>query len=211
MTRKATRKPVHLEAQGPKGDRQSMWEVMRKLHKAGEKITVLDVWMLGAEWAPKGRVRDYITGLVAAGYLRIVSARPGKAVQYEVAKDCGLEAPRVRKDGTEVTQGRGREQMWRTIKIIGDFSSDELAKAASTPDFPVARATAKDYCIMLASADYLMITREGSPGIPSRYRLIPSHWTGPRAPMIQRLKQLFDPNTGQVVYRRNPQTEGGDE
>lgn len=211
MTRKPTRKPVHLEAQGPKGDRQSMWEVMRKLHKAGEKITVLDVWMLGAEWAPKGRVRDYVTGLVAAGYLRPVSAERGKTIQYELVKDCGLEAPRVRKDGTEVTQGRGREQMWRTIKIVGEFACRDLAQAASTPDFQVAETTAKDYCMMLAGAGYLTITRQGSPGIPARYRLVPSRWTGPRAPMIQRLKQLYDPNTGEVVFRRNPQTEGGDE
>lgn len=211
MTGNPTRKPIHLEAQGAKGDRQSMWEIMRKLHKAGEKITVLDVWMLGAEWAPKGRVRDYIAGLVAAGYLRAVSAEPGKTVQYELAKDCGLEAPRVRKDGTEVTQGRGREQMWRTIKIIGEFTSRDLAQAASTPSFPVAETTAKDYCSMLAAANYLTVTRQGVPGTAARYRLIPSHWTGPRAPMIQRLKQLYDPNTGQVVYQRNPQTEGGDE
>ena len=211
MTRKPTRKPVHLEAQGPKGDRQSMWEVMRKLHKAGQKITVLDVWMLGAEWAPKGRVRDYVTGLVAAGYLRPVSAERGKTIQYELVKDCGLEAPRVRKDGTEVTQGRGREQMWRTIKIVGEFSCRDLAQAASTPDFQVAETTAKDYCMMLAGAGYLTTTRKGCPGTPARYRLVPSRWTGPRAPMIQRLKQLYDPNTGEVVFRRNPQTEGGDE
>lgn len=205
-----TRKPVHLDAQGPKGDRQSMWETMRKLQKAGEPITVRKVWELGAEWAPKGRVRDYMTGLTAAGYLAVIEDQPGKPTLYELAKDCGMEAPRVRKDGTEVTQGRGREQMWRTIKIIGEFTSSDLARAASTPGFPVAEVHAKDYCIMLASAGYLMTTREGIPGTPARYRLVPSRWTGPRAPMIQRLKQLYDPNTGEVVYRRHPQTEGGE-
>jgi len=205
-----TRKPVHLEAQGPKGDRQSMWEAMRQLHKAGEPITVRKVWALGAEWAPKGRVRDYITGLNAAGYLRITSQEKGKTVQYELAKDCGVDAPRVRKDGTEVTQGRGREQMWRTVKIIGDFTSRELAQAASTPDHEVAESTANDYCLMLAGADYLTVVRPGCPGTPARYRLVPSRWSGPRAPMIQRMKQLYDPNTGQVVYRRHATTEGGE-
>lgn len=207
----ATRKPVHLEAQGPKCDRQSMWEAMRRLHKSGQTITVRKVWELGAEWAPRGRVRDYIIGLHAAAYLECTSAGPGKTVEYRLAKDCGLEAPRVRKDGTEVTQGRGREQMWRTIKIIGEFSSRDLAANASTPDFPVAEGTAKDYCVMLAAAGYLATTRHGSPGVEARYRLVPSCWTGPRAPMIQRLKQLYDPNTGKVVYQRNPTTVGGDE
>lgn len=207
---KATRKPVHLEAQGPKGDRQSMWEVIRRLNKAGEPITVRKVWSLGAEWAPKGRVRDYMTGLVAAGYLTITNHVAGFAVEYTLAKDCGVDAPRVRKDGTEVTQGRGREQMWRTIKIIGDFTSRELAQAASTPDHEVAEMTAKDYCLMLAGAEYLTIVRPGAPGVPARYRMVQSRWSGPRAPMIQRLKQLYDPNTGKVVYQRNPTTEDGE-
>jgi len=205
-----TRKPVHLEAQGPKGDRQSMWEAMRKLHKAGQPITVRKVWELGAEWGPRGRVRDYMTGLEAAGYLRVTRQEAGKTTEYELARDCGVDAPRVRKDGTEVTQGRGREQMWRTVKIIGDFTSRELAQAASTPAHEVAEPTAKDYCLMLAGAGYLTITRQGSPGVPTRYRLVPSRWTGPRAPMIQRLKQLYDPNTGEVVYRRHVATEGGE-
>ncbi|MCH8500181.1 MAG: hypothetical protein LAT63_17045 [Marinobacter sp.] len=205
-----TRKPVHLEAQGPKGDRQSMWEAIRKLHKSGEPITVRRVWEMGAEWGPRGRVRDYIVGLSAAGYLRELSREPGKTVGYELANDCGVDAPRVRKDGSEVTQGRGREQMWRTVKIIGEFTSRELAQAASTPAHEVAELTAKDYCLMLAGAGYLTITRQGSPGVPARYRLVPSRWTGPRAPMIQRLKQLYDPNTGEVVYRRHAIAEGGE-
>lgn len=211
MAKSVTRKPVHLEAQGPKGDRQSMWEAMRNLHKAGEAITVRKVWEKGAEWAPRGRVRDYMIGLCAAGYLRVTREAPGKTVEYELARDIGVDAPRVRKDGTEVTQGRGREQMWRTVKIIGDFTSRQLAQAASTPDHPVAETTANDYCLMLAGAGYLTITKPGSPGKGARYRLAPGHWTGPRAPMVQRLKQLYDPNTGQVVYQRNPHTEGGDE
>lgn len=206
----ATRKPVHLEAEGPKGDRQSMWEAMRRLSKAGDSITVRKVWELGAEWAPMGRVRDYIVGLAAAGYLKERCRKPGKTVEYDLVTDCGVDAPRVRKDGSEVTQGRGREQMWRTIKIIGDFTSRELAQAASTPEYTVAETTAKDYCLMLAGAGYLVVVRPGGPGYPSRYRLMPSRWTGPRAPMVQRLKQLYDPNTGEVVYRRHAQTEGGE-
>lgn len=205
-----TRKPVHLEAQGPKGDRQFMWESMRALHKSAGHFTVRDVWRLTSGGSPKGRVRDYITGLVAAGYLKKRHEDPGYATTYQLVKDCGIEAPRVRKDGTEVTQGRGREQMWRTIKIIGDFTARDLAQAASTPEFPVAESTARDYCVMLVGAEYLATVRPGSPGVPARYRLIQSRWTGPRAPMIQRLKQLYDPNTGEVVYRRHATTEGGE-
>ncbi len=211
MPKSITRKPVHLEAQGPKGDRQSMWEVIRWLHKAGEPITVPEVWARATHLAPKGRVRDYFKGLEAAGYLRRVEGEPRTVVYYELARDIGVDAPRVRADGTEVTQGRGREQMWRTVKIIGDFTCRQLAQAASTPDHHVAESTAQDYCLMLTGAGYLTVTRRGGPGKPARYRLAPGRWTGPRAPMVQRLKQLYDPNTGEVVYQRNPQTEGGDE
>jgi len=148
--------------------------------------------------------------LVAAWYLKKRHEYPWYATTYQLVKDCGIEAPRVRKDGTEVTQGRGREQMWRTIKIIGDFTARDLAQAASTPEFPVAESTARDYCIMLVGAEYLATVRPGSPGVPARYRLIQSRWTGPRAPMIQRLNQMYDPNTGEVFYRRHSTTEGGE-
>ncbi len=208
-----SRKPIHLEAQGPKGDRQAMWETIRTQHAAGHAISVTSVWAKISPDAPKQRVRDYITGLEAAGYLARSNepAKIGEQVYYRLARDVGVEAPRVRRDGSEPTSGLGREQLWRTLRILGEFSPTELANAASTPKVQIAENTASEYCLFLHAADYLARTRASIPGVQARYRLIPNRWSGPKAPMIQRAKQLFDPNTGEVVYSRVTSTQGGDE
>ncbi|AXY41627.1 hypothetical protein [Halomonas sp. JS92-SW72] len=208
-----SRKPVHLEAQGPKGDRQTMWEVVRRLHADELPISAPEIRGQLSGAVPLGRVRDYVTGLERAGYLaRLEEPRKnGEAVHYRLDRDVGVEAPRVNRDGRHVTQGLAREQLWRTLKILGDFSAAELADAASTPAVRVAEPSAAEYCHFLERAGYLRITRQASPGIAARYRLVPSRWSGPRPPMIQRVKQLYDPNLGEVVYTREPSAEGGAE
>lgn len=205
------RKP-QLNAQGPRIDRQAIWETLRGMHAEGLVITTVDVSLLMPEAVSQGRVRDYLNGLEKGGYLARIDAprKSGEPIQYSLEKDVGMEAPRVRKDGSTPTGGLGREQIWRTLKIVGDCTARELADAASTPQVKIAEATANEYLRFLASADYVTILRQGTPGVPSRYRLVSSRWTGPLAPMIQRTKQLYDPNTGKVVFSRVTKTEGGE-
>ncbi|MCE7520353.1 hypothetical protein LZG37_19630 [Halomonas titanicae] len=207
----AKRKP-QLNAQGPRIDRQAIWETLRDMHAKGLAITTVDVSLLMPDAVSQGRVRDYLNGLENGGYLaRIdVPRKSGEPVQYTIIKDVGVEAPRVRKDGSTPTGGLGREQMWRTLKIVGDCTARELADAATTPKVEIAETTANEYLRFLAAAEYVAIIRPGSPGVMTRYRLVSSRWTGPRAPMIQRTKQLYDPNTGEVVYCRVTKTEGGE-
>jgi len=207
----AKRKP-QLNAQGPRIDRQAIWEIIRALHADGTAIQVRDIWLVTPDNVPKGRIRDYLVGLENAGYLERFEEprKSGEPVRYTLVRDVGVEAPRVRKDGSTPTGGLGREQMWRTLKIVGDCNARELADAATTPKVEIAEATANEYLRFLAAAEYVAIIRPGSPGVMTRYRLVSSRWTGPRAPMIQRTKQLYDPNTGEVVYCRVTKTEGGE-
>ena len=211
MTTTVKRNP-QLNAQGPKVDRQMIWETLRGLHAQGTPITTVAVVGQLPGGLPKGRVRDYLIGLENAGYLKRYEEprKSGEPVRYALVRDVGVEAPRVRKDGTTPEGGLGREQMWRTLRIIGDCTASELADAASTHQVAVAENTANEYLRFLAAAEYVATIRPGSPGVQARYRLVSSRWTGPRAPMIQRTKQLYDPNTGEVVYSRVTKTEGGE-
>lgn len=144
------------------------------------------------------QVRDYAAGLTAAGIL----TRDGAS--YTLAKDQGVEPPRVRRDGTAVTQGLGTEQMWRTMRLLGEFTALDLSVQASTEENPVRLETAKGYCKYLQRAGYLATVRQGkgvgSGGVLTRYRFIPTRHSGPLAPMIQRVRQVYDPNLGQVVW-----------
>lgn len=160
-------------------------------------------------------IRDYLTGLTAAGYLEAtVGSSRFAPTTYRLIRDTGLEAPRVRKDGSEVTMGRGREQMWRALGIMAQkgtrFNFRDLCLYSSTAESPVAEDDAKHFIRYLAAAGYLHQVEEGKPGAPARFRMVQSKWTGPRPPQIQRVRQLYDPNLKQVVWSEDsPDPKGG--
>jgi hypothetical protein len=147
------------------------------------------------------QVRDYVAGLTAAGYLE-----RREDANYSLVRDCGIEAPRVRRDGTEIIRGKGREQMWLVMKVLDDFSALDLAVHASTEHVQVSEVDAKSYIHYLNKAGYLAVTQPGQPGnrpnngIVARYRLLPQKYTGPRPPMVQRIKQVYDQNLQKVVW-----------
>lgn len=197
----AGRKPVHLTANAkrPEG-RQVMWEAIRKLRV----FTLADLQTKTR--IQEGALRSYVEALAKGGYLS--RERPTERVNgcfpritFTLQRDIGVEAPRVRKDGSQVTHGLGREQMWRTMRIIGDFNWHELAVQASTETQPIAEQEAAFYLQYLNRAGYLVVTAEGGPNKATRYRLLPSRYTGPKAPQIQRIRQVWDANTQQVVWR----------
>lgn len=141
-------------------------------------------------------VREYCRGLAAAGYIcpeaeppagGTIATRP--AVVWLLQRDCGVDAPRVREDGTQVTQGCKRTQMWRTMKVLGTFTPLSLAIGASLEQSVVSETDAKDYISNLCRAGYIASQRGGG------YRFLRRQNSGPKAPMVQRGKQaVWDPN-----------------
>jgi hypothetical protein len=172
--------------------RQTVWEAIR----AKRVFNIKDI-----RWETTLRpesVRDYVVGLENGGYLERVDPSemgPGVAACWRLVRDIGFEAPRVRKDGTPVTQGQGRENMWNAMRIMRFFTARELAVAARTPDCFVKESTAADYAKHLWHAGYLAKSDDGV------YRMLPTAYTGPKAPMIQRTKVVWDPNQNKVRWR----------
>lgn len=187
---KTSRKPAHLV--GRLDTRETVWEAIRA---AGGRWFTLAV-VADETRLDRSTVRDYLKGLVAAKYLEAEEPQPPqKSRLYRLIKDVGVEAPRVRVDGTTVTMGRGRENLWRALKRLGEFTIKELALAASDDEHQVAEREVETYICFLVRAGYLVSVDKG------RWRMPASKWTGPRPPMIQRTKQLYDPNLGKVVWR----------
>lgn len=195
-----SRKPI--DQQQPMECRQAAWEEIKAQaqHGAFSATEIAHSTRLGV-----ATVRDYLIGLCQAGYLVKVS-RPMpesfKTQYYQLENDCGNDAPRVRKDGTPVTQGQGRQQMWNAMRILKDFSFTDLAFNASTDVHRVAESEARSYCTALCKAGYLVGRAN------QRYSLINSMWSGPHPPQIQRTKQVYDPNLKRVVWAK---IEGGAE
>ncbi len=183
-------RPAHLTHKGGKPPRQRIWEAIRAQREGFTKDSLGAATRIHPD-----TVHTYLTSLVASGHLRAVDAC------FILEKDVGVEAPRVTKEGQPVTMGRVREQMWRTMKMIkGDFTFRDLAVAASTEEFPVRDTDASDYVKHLSKAGYLRVTRPGRPRVPALYRFNPSKNTGPRPPMVQRMKTVYDPNLGRIVW-----------
>jgi len=196
------RKPVQFELAGGKGSRQVAWEAIRK-HVG--MFTCLEI--ARKTKINEGTLYTYIQSLENGGFLTghmPPDAPIGTKKKWELTSDNGMEAPRLTRDGKPVVQGLATEAMWRSMRIIGDFNFRELAAFASTPDINVAEVAAKAYVAALNAAGYLVVTKPaviGKAASLARYRLAPGKNTGPRAPMIQRTKSVYDPNTNTVVWK----------
>lgn len=194
-----SRKPI--DKQQPTECRQAIWEWIREYTHGTAGLFNFTAREMDICLDP-GSIRDYLTGLTNAGYLQCTkSSKRGEPNRYALLKDNGIEAPRVRRDGTEVTQGRGRRQMWNAMQVLKIFSPRDLAFNAGTESHTVAEGEAKSYCHLLSLAGYL-VPRDG------KYALIASRWSGPQPPQIQRTRQIYDPNLKKVVWSR---VEGGAE
>lgn len=194
------RKPAQLV--GGKGPRQRVWEAIRLLHKRDEPFTELDIWAKTDNVygdIEKTLVREYRRSLLAAGILAEVKKAQGRiSPTYRLVTDEGIDAPRVSRDGKRITGGLAQEQMWRTLRILkGDTNARELAAHASTPAIVVAVSTAINYLYNLHQSGFLTPTEKlpSKANTLARYRLTPSHNTGPRAPMVCRTRVIYDPNT----------------
>lgn len=200
---KHTRTPVNMPLRhGHLTHRDAIWEQIRKQ----KRFTVMDIEQqtcINFE-----TIKTYLKGLANAGYLREIDGeqnpkdKHGRYIRkrWELINDVGVDAPRVTKQGKPVTQGQAREKIWRAMKILGEFNWRELVATASTEKVTIKEYDLKDYLKHLHNAGYIIIVGHRKPGESTRYKLIPSRYTGPRPPMIQRVKQVFDPNLGKVVW-----------
>lgn len=192
-----TRKPINLELSGGKSRRQRIWDLIRSTNGKNfdiSEVTPCDVAVKTA--------RDYLTGLVNAGYLSSEKNTSRHRFIYLLKNDTGIEAPRVTKQGGKVTQGQGNEALWGAMQALGSFNTRVLGEMAG-----VVEPTVKRYCTMLHNAGYLSVDRQGKGtgggGIATQYRLLASRVKGPRPPMITRLKAVYDPNIHEIVWQQN--------
>lgn len=168
--------------------RERLWQAMRQLR-------VFTVQQLARQaHVDRGtyNVGDYLRGLVNAGILSKEATRQHGPNIYELMRDTGVDAPRVRKDGSPVPE-TAQTRMWRAMKVLKTFSARDLVVHASLPDKEIAESTATDYCQWLARGGFLRTEASG----PVRWRFVKD--TGAKAPQILRVKQLLDVNTGEIV------------
>lgn len=207
------RKPVDESAVGGLLLRQRVYEVVRD---RGEQWWTLTEIAARAKAHPTA-VQSYVHALGLAGIVvsRTESRRRqaadrhetfmaiaiGDEEQYRLAVDAGAEAPQVTKGGAIVDGLTAQEAIWKAARVFRRFTWEDIAGAVSSDERPVSSGTVKAYLADLHAAGYLKKSIPSRPGVPALWSLRPERDTGPRAPMVQRSKTIFDPNTGQSVFR----------
>ena len=198
------KQPVHItRADGRLRGRDAIWQCIREL----KTFTLFDIQIRSTDDKQMDNVngetaRTYVTSLENAGYLERQPRPEGvrSRVTWKLIKDIGVNAPRVRKDGQSVSQGEKREQMWRSMRILNNFDANTLLSVIEeTIELKI--GDVKDYIVHLHKARYLVeVNPAKNKGGLARYRLLPGMNTGPKPPMIQRIKQVFDQNLNKVVW-----------
>lgn len=171
-------------------DREKIWAAIRELKEFDAHTLAL------ASKVSRSKINDYLPGLEKAGFLQAKRAGFGKFNKYTLIKDTGAQAPRVKKNGV-LLPASGRNRMWKVMRVLKVFTLRELVNAASIAGSEIAYSEAEHYCKWLTRAGYLV----GTSGGGGAYRFISAMNTGPKAPQILRVKELYDPNTDKVVYR----------
>lgn len=194
----------------PKPTRARLWAALRD-----NKHRNLDIGRL-SDWADSdpSAVLHHLRGLVKAGYVVVTKEARATGFNkhlYRLVNDTGVDAPMIGKDGKPLLVGIKNANMWRSMRILKVFSYVDIEAHASTREHPVAAGTVRDYIHMLYVAGYLdMVKKPENKGkhrglTPAVYTLVKD--TGAKAPMVQKLKTVYDQNLNKVMH----QEEAGNE
>lgn len=198
-----------LHTAGKQTVREYLWGQVRLL----KTFTTMDL----AAAAPRyfnlelDKVRYYVNGWVKSGHLtsevtKVAGARQEKS--YTLVKDTGIQPPRVDPKGRPVKTGLAREQMWRTMRMIGQFNYQQLAATASTDEVTVSSEDARKYVELLHKAHYLQCTKSANhSGGLALYMLKAAAWTGNKPPMIRRQHVVFDQNLHEIMWPKDEDIE----
>lgn len=178
---------------------EAIWQSIRALKTFSRTDLVLDVAKRSSWSVNDWTVKSYIQRLEKAGYLKVIRTDETGKYIYQLETDCGAEAPRLRKDGTRCSQGRKQENLWRSMRMLKDFTHKELAITASADGVSISEQTVKDFIKDLRTAGYIRTTSAGckATGLAS-YRLVQD--TGPKPPAIRRINQVYDRNLKKIVW-----------
>lgn len=188
----------------PRPTRARLWMTLRE-HK--QKALSLDVLSDKAGVVPDTALH-HLQGLVKAGYVAVTKVSPKKGFSknmYQLIKDTGVDAPLIKNDGSESVVGVKNANMWRTMRMLKTFTYVDIEAHASTTAHEISVATVRQYIKALHKAGYLACVRMSERKLrnggqtPSVYQLVKD--TGAKAPMVQKLKTVYDQNLNRVMYQ----------
>ncbi|MEG1156423.1 MAG: hypothetical protein RSD94_11155 [Acinetobacter sp.] len=191
--------------------RQRVWAAIRK---NSNEFTIEQVAELGQ--MKYESARGFVASLVKAKVVQILREAKvyghSKSIRrkyFMLVNDLGYTVPSISKDGKLIASVTGNKAMWNTLRITKQaVNAHELVQLASNDEISIKLETANEYLRALHHAGYLTLTQPANnAGGKAKYKLLPGMDTGPNSPQIQRAKQVFDPNTNQVMFTERPELE----
>lgn len=177
--------------------RQQIWDMIRTFKTPFNSKDL----QLHLEWKKPQIDFQYLNQLVVHGFLEQVKQKPK---HWQLSKDNGVEAPRISDSGELLIDGGVNENLWRAMRISKVFTIDELVRLASTSRRTVARSNVVFYVRLLKNAGYIA-SRGRMPDKKERLTLIRD--TEPKPPQVLRIKEIYDPNLHEIMYREVPDCE----
>ena len=202
MTTTTERKPAQLEMIGGKSSRQRIWELIRS---SENKERFVGDFIIKYANVDECTYFTYIQCLLAGGYIELLQDGIRRQRVYRVIKDCGLEAPRLDRQGNPVKSGRGIEAVWRTMRMMDVLDVSILHSHVNAAGIDLAVSSIKSYVGALKRAGYLEVVMPATYNRMERVRLKANMNTGPRPPQIQKVKTVYDPNLNKVMFAEDPQ------
>ncbi|MDP2549467.1 hypothetical protein [Oceanobacter sp. 4_MG-2023] len=191
---------------------QVIWDTVRELREFTEADLIIQASKRAGQTVPDASVHAYLNKLKLGEYVETVEVEKLNHGQvrnrFQLVRNTGREAPRLTSTGQSSKLGRARENLWRSMRTLGQFNYRELALTACTNDVSVGEAEAKRFCRYLERAGYLAIAK---PPVHKKaltvYRFVQHRYTGPLPPIIQTIDQVFDANTQQIVWSADDEQE----
>ncbi len=180
--------------------RKKVWKAIREQKAETGKLKQFDSVTI-AKKAKVGlpRANSYIRLLHKAKILKCLNEDAHKNIRrvFILAKDVGNFPPDLSKTG-EVKPLSLRQKTWLAIKVLKVFTVKDVTLATGEN-----RDNTGKYLTLLEKAGYIRAVYKGK-GFSgeSRFTFIASKDTGPHAPILQMNKNLYDCNTGKVVWTR---------
>lgn len=177
-----------------------MWDAMLS-YKGREFNRKMLEEILGWE---KSKIDDlYIKFLVRHEFLKVVkNIRP---LSYILVSPVSVDCPRFLASGELVTKSNITQNLWRSMRMLSNFTCDELVAHSTTSTVTATADSARFFIYILKKADYIKVIDKTGKGRKERYQLVKN--TGPKPPQVLKVKELYDPNKNEIVYREVPDAE----
>lgn len=185
---------------------QRLWTAIRNQREQFSHASIVQA--VGPE--TKVAARQLMKRLIAGGFIEKLPTGRGK---YHLIRDNGHHAPRLNHRGGQAVRGLTTEQLWRTMRMLKEFTMPQLAAMASTEAVPVSVTMAYYYVGELVKAGYVQVSEPftalgwAKGRACGRFMFITARYTGPLPPICQRGVGVFDPNINQLVWEKPRETD----